>query len=729
MKNFLLEVGVEEFPAKLLKPVSNHIKTELLKLLDESGIIHGEAEIEYTPRRLFFEIQSVSEGTESKTEELKGPPAKVGMLDGKFTQAALGFAKKNNIPETDLFEKDSYVYGKQFVEGISTKELLESKLAYILSNVPGERFMRSAYGEVKFSRPLQWLAALIYDDKASEIVSFEIEGLKSSNISYGHRFLAPASFEIKNRDQYFKQLEKQGVVLNIEKRKEIIAKETQELAKSINGFAYINPELLDEVANLVESATPVLCDFDSAYLKLPSCVSITVMESHQRYFPVLKTEAKDTSDSELLPYFITVSNNPLEKAQKNIKEGNEKVIVPRFKDAEFFFDEDNKIKLEERLEKLATVNFQSGTMLQKAERIEEIAKYLAYELSTTYDRNPEKLAEEKLDKETREDIALAAKLAKADLSSQMVFEFTELQGEIGGIYAKHQGQSETVSKAISEHYKPRFAGDTAPKTIGGKIISIADKIDSLVLTFALGKIPKGSSDPFALRRQANGLLEILIHCHLIANVDKLVDFAIDTGKSQLAGGKMIKKHKGKGEDKKVIEVPELDWEKARAAVKVFLKERVEFVFETFHKEKEVNKAVLATGNSLAQLNKKHMMIHFVYDLETDKHYPKFAEAANRIMKIGDKELGDIPDPQKFVDDSEKELYAAFKNLEKLRTLEIVNDVPLKRDEILMVTEPVNNFFDKVMVNDKDESIKKNRHALVNYASSLLEEIADFTLIS
>lgn len=715
--NFILELGVEELPARLLQPISNHIKSELEKTLQDAELGFKSIEVDYTPRRLFFEAKELVSKTNEKTEEIKGPPAKIAFdANQKLTQAGLGFAKKNNLDPKEIYEKDSYLYGKVHIKGIETKELLESKLPEIIMNVPGERFMRTQTGDMKFSRPLQWIAAVIEAGSKNETLSFSIEHLNSSNLSYGHRFLGPDSFEIKNSKQYIEQLRKQGVYLKAEERKEIIASKAKELAKSIKGVACIHEELLDEVTGLIENPTPILCDFDKKFLELPSCVAITVMESHQKYFPILKTEGSD----ELLPYFITVSNNPLKEAHKNIKEGNEKVIVPRLKDAEFFCVEDNKIKLEERFDKLAKVNFQSGNMLQKSERIQEISKYLAYELSTTYDKNPAKLEGEVLDKETRDQIAKAAHLCKTDLSTQMVFEFTELQGEIGAIYASKQGYSNVAAKAIGEHYKPRFADDETPSSIGGKIISIADKIDNLAILFGLGKIPKGSADPFALRRQANGLLEIVIHCHLITNLEKLVDFAIDTAKEQLGEGRMIKK-RGK-------EVREFDWDKAKGSIKEFLEQRLSFVFEELHQGKEINEAVLATGKPLQDLNKKHMMIHYMYELKEKSDFPQFAEAANRLMRIGDKSIGNNVDPKKFTQEEEKSLYENFKFLESLKLEQIINEVPVDPKQLLSTTKPINNFFDKVMVNDEDKQIKNNRHALVNYASSLLEEFADFTML-
>lgn len=738
LKDFILEIGVEDLPARLLNNISSYIKDELQKLLESNEINYESINSAYTPRRLFFEITKLESQTKDKNLEIKGPPEKIAVgEDGKFNQAALGFAKKNNVNEQDLQIKDGYIYGNSFVKGVSSKEILAQNLSQIIAGVPGERFMRWADGSVKFSRPISWIASVIYSPEKTdtETIDFEVEDIKSNNISYGHRFLGPDSFVIENKEQYLEQLKKQGVYLDSQARKEKIISEANQLAQSIGGEALLEDELLEEVTGLIENPTAILCSFDEKFLKLPACVIKTVMEIHQKYFPVyeqgsLSTDHKSIEkiNAKLKPNFIITSNNPLEKAHKNIKEGNEKVIIPRLKDAEFFFDEDNKQSLEEHLEKLSKLNFQAGNMRQKADRIQKISKYMIKELENSFDHNPAKLPGEALDSESKASILEAALLAKADLNTQMVFEFTELQGEIGGIYAAHQGKSQATANAISEHYMPRFAGDKIPQSIGGKIISIADKLDNLVCIFALGKIPKGSADPFALRRQANGLLEIAIHSHLIINLDKLIDFATNLGETSFGSGRTITKTRGKGDKKKTIEMPEFDWSKAKEEVKNFLKQRLEFVFEMNHKGKEINNAVISSGNPLASLNTKHMMIHYLYDLKEQKQYPEFLEAANRISRIGEKEFGTNLAPSKFEQDEEKALYEKIQELNKELEKEIINEVNIDPAKLIDLTGPINKFFDNVMVNAEDQELRKNRHMLVNYANSVLAEFADFQLL-
>lgn len=723
LKNFILELGVEELPAGLVRGISEHIKNSIANLLKENEIAFKEIENQYTPRRLFFCVHELEAQVADKELEIKGPPEKIAVQGSgntlTYTQAALGFAKKNGVEESQLTVKDGYVYAKVFVKGVSSQKLLEENLESILNSVPGERFMRWANGEVKFSRPIQWLASVIYDEKSCETLSFNLENLASANKSYGHRFLGPEAFEIKSREQYINELRDKGVYIDVAERKQVIRTKSEELAKSINGKVEIDEELLDEVANLVENPTPVLCEFDKQYLEVPECVLVTVMAVHQRYFPVYD------SNSKLLANFITVSNNPLPEAKQNIKSGNEKVIIPRFKDAEFFFKEDSKLSLEKRLEKLEKINFQAGNLFQKAQRIQKISEFLAKELSAKYDLNPAKLVDENLDAESQKNISRAALLSKSDLTSQMVFEFTELQGEIGGIYAAREKEAQQVADAISEHYRPRYAGDNIPSNIGAKIISVADKLDSIACIFALGKIPKGSADPFALRRQANGLLEIIIHSHFILDVDKLIDFSIDLAKAQFGSGRKITKTRGKGDNKKVIETDEFDWEEARANVKDFISQRLEFVFAINHKDLETNKAVLASPETLTKLNTKHMMIHYVMSLKEDSRWSELLEALTRISNIGDKTLGLEVDEAKFTDASEKEFFSALKDLNSEFDKEIINEVNIDREKIFALIKPIHKFFDNVLVNDEDQDIRKNRHSLVNFANSLALKIADF----
>jgi glycyl-tRNA synthetase beta chain len=724
--DFILEIGAEELPAGQIEAISSHIKSELAKLLADNKLAFEAINTMSSPRRLFFEIQSMQLLSPDRSLEIKGPPEKAGFIDGKFTQASLGFAAKNNLSAQDLLLKDGYVYGKQFIKGIEAERLLASALPDILSNVPGERFMRWAAHDIKFARPIEWISSLIIkaNDEACP-VDFELAGLVASHSSYGHRFLDNGSFEIKSKVQYLDELRKRGVYIDKAERRKRIINESQRLAESINGEIIFEEKLLDEIANITENPSPVLCGFDEKFLEIPELVLTTVMIVHQRYLPI-----KDKATGRLMSKFIAVSNNPLKGAVENIRKGNEKVIIPRFKDAEFFVREDLQLSLEARLEKLAKVNFQAGNMLDKAKRLQKIAGYMAGELASTFNEaNPANTAKETIDKEHQKQILEAALLAKADLTTQLVFEFTELQGEIGGIYAARQGKSPRVSTAISEHYRPRFAGDQIPSTIGGKILAIADKLDTLVCAFAAGKIPKGSADPFALRRQANGLLEILLHSHLIIDVAKLVDQIVDFCAAEFGQGRTFIKTRGQGDKAKTVEVPEFDWEAARTGVKEFLEQRLEFVFELCHPQADINKAILASGKVLEELNTRHMMLHPLMDFKSHKDWAGFIEAAKRINNIiKNSQVSSSPEANKFVSDYESNLHETVKNFETKINQEARYSPLIKPEDLLLLIKPINEFFDKVLVNDPDEDIKTNRLALVSYANSVLKRVADFSLL-
>ncbi len=744
--SFILEIGVEEIPARILANISNHIKEGLESLFKANDLDFRSVETEFTPRRLFFEVKDLSDSSSDKELEIKGPPITAALKDGLYTQAAKGFAAKNGIADFEqalkaqqVYIKDNYLYLKCTQRGVSTKELLETNLASIIATTPGERFMRWADGDLKFSRPIEWVLALLINNDAAgvaaspkgargatnEVLKIDLGGVKSSNLSYGHRFLSPTAFEVTSAEQYRSELAKRSVILSSEERKNIIRHKSDLLVQKLNSgktkkdfteiTVVIDDAVLDEVANIVENPEPILCEFNEQFLKIPQQVLITVMAKHQRYFPLLK-------DAKLMPYFIAISNNPLEKARSNIKAGNEKVIIPRFKDAEFFVDEDVKLSLEQRLPKLESLNFQAGNMRQKSQRIRKITQYLIQKLSANYADNPTKTADEDLTKQS-EAIFKAAELSKADLTTHLVFEFTELQGEIGAVYAEREGLSSITAKAIGEHYMPRFAGDEIPATIGGKIISVADKLDTLACFFAAGKIPKGSADPFALRRQANGLLEIVLHSHWMINLDELVDFVVDTAATEFGAGRM--KLKSTASKEKKIEVPEFDWELARTSLKEFLIQRLPFVFDISHKNAQVNKAVLDAGNPLIDLNRKHMMIHLLYKLQNNVQFSDLVEAITRVMNIGDKGVGIKIEKAEFVCAEEQALYEAFLKLENLLAKPTRYSEPFAEEDLLQVIAPIKKFFDAVLVNDKNETVKRNRHALVNYGASLFEQICIF----
>ena len=695
--DFFLEIGAEELPAAQISAISNHIKNGILAALAEAEIETAELEAHYTPRRLFFYLPGLDAIAKDREEIIKGPPEKIAKAeDGGFSQAALGFAKKNQIAEADLYFEDGYLYCKKQVKAQEASAVLAAALPEIIASTPGTRFMRWASNDLKFARPIQWLTALMLNSKGTQVLDFELAGMKPGKTSQGHRFLGSDEFEVESREQYEAELEKQGVYLDAAKRREKIIQDSEALAKSIGGEVVLDDSLLDEVIMITENPSPILCDFDEKFLEIPDCVLKTVMIHHQRYIPV-------AADGKLMAKFIAVSNNPLEGARENIKLGNQKVIVPRFKDAEFFVQEDQKQSLEQRLEQLERLNSLKGNLLQKSERHQQIVEYLMQELNEASDK----------------DLVLqAAKLAKADLNTNLVFEFTELQGEVGGVYARKQGLDELIAKAIEDHYKPRFAGDDLPETLGGKLIAVADKLDNIVAAFALGKIPSGSADPFALRRQANGMLEIILHSHMVLDVEALVRFVCKLQEAEFGQGEMLTKIKGRGQKRKEIQVAELSWDGTDDKVIEFLESRLEFVFEICHKDTGVNKAVLAPAKPLAEIDKRHQMVHLLYDLKAEDGFGDLVEAVTRVSNIADKQEESKVDPAVFELDYEKEFFQVVESLAG----------KLESEALLQSVKPINNFFDNVLVNAEDEKLKTNRKALVAYADSVFGQIGDFTLL-
>lgn len=722
---FFFEIGAEELPAGQILSISNHIKTAIIDALNHAEIKFDNCENLYTPRRLFWYIDGLDLDVQDKELEIKGPPENIAKNpDGSFSQAALGFAKKNNVEKQNLYFKDAYLYARQSIKGHNAQLLLQEQLPNIIASTPGTRFMRWGNGDLKFARPLQWIVALIISKKDTKILDLKIEGLRSGSKTRGHRFLAPDEFEVESREQYITELEKRGVYIQAERRKAKVLEEAEKLAATINAKIVPNQDLLNEVIMITENPSPILCEFNPSFLKIPDCVLQTVMIQHQRYIPL-------EQGGNLIPQFIAVSNNPLPQARANIKSGNEKVIVPRFKDAEFFVDEDSKIKLEDRVTKLEKLNFLKGTMLQKVRRLQKIAQYLINELNPYYQGNPARKEGDSLGDDQL--ILEAAFLSKADLSTNLVFEFPELQGEIGGVYAEKQGLNSIISKAIAEHYRPRFTGDDEPETIAGKILSIADKIDNIVCAFALGKIPSGSADPFALRRQANGMLEVIIHGHLLLNIENLVDYVIKLQREEFGDGDIVTKIRGRGEDRKEVQVAELNWQDCDKQIKEFLESRLPFVFEICHKDTQVNKAVLARLSPLSAINKSHMMIHLIYNTKSDQQFPKLVESVSRITNIAKAEANvDRSELLKQIDikffegEYESKFFEAIQSLDLNGAQDLHYTPILSKDDLLKTIVPINKFFDNVLVNSENEQVRANRKALVAYASSVFMEIADFT---
>ncbi|HEY9828629.1 MAG TPA: glycine--tRNA ligase subunit beta, partial [Stenomitos sp.] len=509
MATFLLEVGTEELPAQFVSSALQQWRSRIPA--DLSANLLEPERIEYfgTPRRLAVLIHGLSEQQPQKTEDLKGPSAQAAFKDGQPTQAAIGFARKQGVEVADFeirpTEKGEFVFVCKVTEGRKTPEVLTELIPQWIFGLEGKRFMRWADGDLRFSRPIRWLVSL-WDDAVLpiEIVNAEVT-VKSDRQSWGHRVLHPDPVTIPSAAVYAATLEAAFVQVDPAQREKNIVTQVQAVAQKKKGVAEIPEDLLSEVVFLVEWPTAVAGSFDAEFLQLPSEVATTEMVSHQRYFPI--RDPKKTE--QLLPYFITVSNGDPAKSEI-IAAGNERVIRARLSDGQFFFKADQAIPLADYLPKLETVTFQAdlGSMRAKVERIRANAKLIAAQLQ--------------LDGAIADKVDRAAELCKADLVTQMVGEFPELQGIMGEKYALASKESTSVATAIAEHYLPRSADDVLPRTPIGQIVAISDRLDTLVCIFGLGLLPSGSSDPFALRRAANAIVKIIWSAPLSLNLKQLL---------------------------------------------------------------------------------------------------------------------------------------------------------------------------------------------------------------
>jgi len=509
MANFLLEVGTEELPANFVSSAIAQWQTKIPSSLS-SEFLHP-ATIEYygTPRRLAVLIRDIPPQQEDREEEVKGPPVRAAFKDGQPTKAAEGFARKQGVSIEDLEIRDTpkgeFVFIQKKIKGRLTTKILQELCPQWITGLEGKRFMRWGDGDFRFPRPIRWLVAL-WD---REILPLELingsESIKSDRISRGHRVLHPEIVTIAQPTDYVETMGSAAVEVDSTVRREKITAGILAEAKGINGKAEIYADLLDEVVDLVEYPTAVTGKFDADFLRLPTEVITTVMVSHQRYFPVHQQGGENT----LLPNFITISNG--DPNQKNvIAEGNGRVIRARLADAQFFYQADCDEHLDSYLPQLETVTFQEdlGSMRDKVDRIIDGAKTIAQQLE--------------VDESQQDEIESTALLCKADLVTQMVGEFPELQGVMGEKYAIASGESTTVAKGIFEHYLPRGADDLMPTTLNGQVVGLADRLDTLVGIFGIGLIPTGSSDPFALRRAANGVVNITWSGNLGINLAQLL---------------------------------------------------------------------------------------------------------------------------------------------------------------------------------------------------------------
>ena len=679
-KDLLLEIGTEEVPAHAMPGILEELEENAKKALDGLRLEYADISAVGTPRRTALLVAGLSERQPDIESERRGPSIQAAFdADGKPTKAAQGFARGQKIDLADLVQKDGYVYAVVHEAGAATESLLPELLQGLVTGLSFPNSMRWGSLDFRFIRPLRWLVALYGD----EVVPFEVASVKSGRASRGHRFLGHENFEIARASDYIAVCEKEYIIVDQERRRDMIRAQIEETAKAQGGVAEITDDLLEEVTYLVEYPTALCGKFEEKYLNLPPEAVITPMRDHQRYFPVKDAAGK------LLPLFITVRNGGKEYLDV-VQHGNERVLRARLADAQFFFDEDRKKPLEAHLEKLKTVVFQEGlgTVYDKAGRLQKLAAVIAGALG--------------VDAAEKEKAVRAAKLAKADLVTGMVTEFTELQGVMGRSYALLDGENAEVAEAIDEHYLPRFAGDRLPQTTAGRIVCLADKIDNIVATFSRGLIPTGSQDPFALRRQALGLVRMVAHAKLRFSLSSLVAAAMDALSLTDAAAR----------------------EKMQADVAEFLRLRMKNVLDEAGVRYDVADAVLGDVDDICVVYHRAEAVQKALSAGTlDAPVQALTRAGNLAQKTERAEF----DAAAFAVPEEKSLaeaYAAAK--EKTETCVRADDFAGAIAALSEMEKPINAFFDAVMVMDKDAKVRENRLGLLASIDALAKKVADFS---
>ena len=685
MKNYLLfEIGVEELPARYVNSAMEQLKLNIVKSFDENRITYDSVNVYSTPRRLTVVVDNICERQEDLEEEVKGPAKKIAVdADGNFTKPLLGFMKSKGIKEEDLYfkqvGKEEYAFGKIKQEGKLTSEVLKTVLPEAIKSMTFPKAMRWGGKNMRFIRPIRWMVCILNDS----VLDIELEGIVSGNVTKGHRFLGESEFEVNTLDEYLAKLKENFVILNQDERKSIIKEQCEEVAKSLGGEIELDEELLEEVTHLVEYPTAFYGEFDEDYAKLPKEVVITPMKQHQRYFPVLK-------DGKLLPNFIAVRNGDSHRID-NVKSGNEKVLEARLADALFFYKEDTKKSLESYIEKLKTVVFQAklGTVYDKTLRIEKLANDILDKLNESG---------------VKEDTLRAAKLCKADLVTGMVFEFTELQGVMGREYAKVSGENENVAEAIFEHYLPRFAGDILPKTKAGIILSIADKLDSIAGFFAIGIQPTGSQDPYALRRQALGIINILMDNNLDISLKELVDLTLDN-----------------------YSFIEFNKEEVLNQIMDFFKDRIKNLFRDLGIRYDVIDAILSSNiDDIADMYARANALNSWIDKD---ELVEMLTAFNRVATLAQKAETDKVDINLMREEAEFNLYQQFQEIRSnVEHLLADKEYTKALDAFASLRPAIDNMFDSVMIMDKDEAIKNNRLAILRQIYDTMLNICDLSKI-
>jgi glycyl-tRNA synthetase beta chain len=680
--SLLLEIGTEDIPARFLPIAIQQLNVNTESIFRENHIIFFSTETYGSPRRLAVIVEGINPLQEDRSREVFGPPKKVAFdSDGKPTKASIGFANSQGVSVDKLIvktkDKGEYIVAAIEEKGNQVKEILPDILKKVVLSIHLPKSMRWGNGDIRFVRPIRWLLALFDKDT----ISFEIDGIKSSNATRGHRFLSPASFQIKEIPSYIKLLANNYVIVDQGEREKIISEKIAKVAASVGGVPVKDEKLLETVTHLVEYPVPVLGSFSSEYLKLPKELLITVMREHQKYFAI------ETSQGKLTNYFIVISNTDKENLE-TVKIGAERVIKARFEDARFYFEEDSKKRLDERIDDLKNVTFQDklGSLYDKVARIRNLVLYLSSKINPSLSQKAER----------------AALLSKTDLITGAVREFPELQGIMGRYYAIYDKEDTEVADALMEQYLPAYHGDKLSKTEVGTILSLADKIDNIASFFSIGLMPSGSEDPFALRRQTLAVISIMFDKGYKITLEEIIS-------ESLKNLRNTKRH---------VET--------RRIILQFFEQRLEPLFSSQGYDPNVVSSLisLSTVIPLEDLKKR---LDAMQEFKIHTGYNDFLTAIKRVRKIIPEDKLPHIKVKLILEEPEKKLY------ERLTTLNIEIERSIKEHDYLnalkalsSLTEPINNFFDNVLVMDKKEEIKLNRLSLLKDIWKMALNIADFS---
>ncbi|MCA0982716.1 glycine--tRNA ligase subunit beta [Halobacillus yeomjeoni] len=683
----LFELGVEELPARFINDALQQLESKTKAWFENQRIPFDDVKGFATPRRLAVQVTEVAEKQPDIEEEAKGPAKKIALDDqGEWTKAAIGFSKGQGKDVDDIYFKEikgtEYVHVNKFIEGESTANLLKEFRSVFLDLTFAKNMRWGSY-DLRYARPIRWMVALF----GEEVIPFSIENISTGRTTFGHRFLGE-EVALHSAAEYEDVLKQQSIIPSLNERKNNIHEQLLHLEKEKQWNLVIDDDLLNEVTNLVELPTVFTGAFNEEFLEIPEEALITSMKEHQRYFPVRST------DGDLLPFFVGVRNGD-DRHLDTVARGNEKVLKARLKDAQFFYEEDQKGSIDEKLEKLTRMVYQEelGTLADKVQRIKAITGKVSDWLE--------------LDDKEKAQAQRAAEICKFDLVTQMVDEFTELQGVMGEKYARLFGEDEAVAVAINEHYMPRHANGEVPSSKVGAIVSIADKMDTIVGSIAIGIIPTGSQDPYGLRRQALGILQTLNTLGWSLPVEQIIDLV----------------HNFYVE----LSLPTRSKEEVNKDLHEFFNLRAAYLLREEQVDPDVVDAVLVNGINVysTTLEKAKLLV----EKRQDETFKPIQEALGRVLNLAEKAETDEVDPELFENETEAELYSTFTAMHEPYVAALENEDPVKALEILSeLSSPIHEFFDQTMVMAEDVKVKNNRLGLLKSIAYDIKKYADFNAI-